>query len=60
MPQDLKNNRLSIDSLLSVKDKQQVPYVEDIISHTRDNPALLLIGVDSFALGEAFAAFIEG
>jgi RNA polymerase sigma factor (sigma-70 family) len=59
MQKDKKSNIPPVESLLSAKEKLQLSHIEDKLTHTWNLPALLLIGVDSRRLMDAFAAFID-
>jgi RNA polymerase sigma factor (sigma-70 family) len=59
MQKDKKNNIPPVESLLSAKEKLQLSHIEDKLTHTWNLPALLLMGVDSRRLVDAFAEFID-
>ena len=59
MQKDNKSNIPPVESLLSAKEKIHLSHIEDKLTHTWNLPALLLIGVDSRRLVDAFAAFID-
>jgi RNA polymerase sigma factor (sigma-70 family) len=59
MQKDNKSKIPPVESLLSAKEKIHLSHIEDKLTHTWNLPALLLIGVDSRRLVDAFAAFID-
>lgn len=61
MPRDkLANSReTGLEFLLPVREQLELSYLKDIIKHWGNNPSLILIGIDSLALGEAFVGFIR-
>lgn len=59
MQQDKMTNSSTVESLLSAKEKLQLPLIRDKLTHSVDHPALILIGVDSPGLGKAFLQFVR-
>jgi RNA polymerase sigma factor (sigma-70 family) len=59
MPRNKKDKIPPVEALLSAKEKSQLSHIEDKLLNVGDFPALLLIGVDSNILGQAFVKFTE-
>ena len=59
MPKNNKKDKNNIESLLAKAGVVKLPVLKDLLIHSGDNPALILIGVDSAALSDAFTDFIR-
>ncbi|HLP48597.1 MAG TPA: tetratricopeptide repeat protein, partial [Candidatus Kapabacteria bacterium] len=61
MPKDSRKNKreTGLEFLLPTRELLELSYLKDIIIHWGDDPSLILVGVDSLVLGEAFVDFIK-